>query len=71
MHLGCVIDAYEVLYMHNSIVCHFNLLLHLGYVIDAYKVLYMHNSIVCHFNGEANNFKMGLFNDIHEGSAGC
>ena len=42
MHLGCVIDAYEVLYMHNSIVCHFNLLLHLGYVTDAYKVLYIH-----------------------------
>ena len=23
------------------------------------------------FNGEANNFKMELFNDIHEGSGGC
>ena len=22
-------------------------------------------------NGEANNFKMELFNDIHEGSGGC
>ena len=22
-------------------------------------------------NGEANNFKMGLFNEIHEGSGGC
>ena len=27
---GCVIDAYKVLYMHNSIVCHFNLLLHIS-----------------------------------------
>jgi len=25
-----VIDAYKVLYMHNSIVCHFNLLLHIS-----------------------------------------
>ena len=24
-----------------------------------------------YFNGEANNFKMELFNDIHEGSGGC
>jgi len=23
------------------------------------------------FNGKANNFKMELFNDIHEGSGGC
>ena len=22
-------------------------------------------------DGEANNLKMGLFNDIHEGSGGC
>jgi len=22
-------------------------------------------------NGEANNFKMELFNEIHEGSGGC
>jgi len=31
-HFGvtCVIDAYKVLYMHNSIVCHFNLLLHIS-----------------------------------------
>ena len=26
---------------------------------------------VCENNGEANNFKMELFNDIHEGSGGC
>ena len=26
---------------------------------------------VCENNGEANNFKMELFNDIHEDSGGC
>jgi len=28
-------------------------------------------AVVPVFNGEANNFKMGLFTDIHEGSGGC
>ena len=27
--------------------------------------------ILKRINGEANNFKMELFNDIHEGSGGC
>jgi len=27
---GCVMDAYKELYMHDSIVCHFNLLLHIS-----------------------------------------
>ena len=35
-------------------------------VCEAYTVQ-MHIPI----NGEANNFKMELFNDIHEGSGGC
>jgi len=27
--------------------------------------------LLASLNGEANNFKMELFNDIHEGSVGC
>jgi len=36
-------------------------------MFDEYILRAVHHS----FNGEANNFQMELFNDIHEGSGGC
>jgi len=35
------------------------------------KTRHNHNQVLLYINGEANNFKMELFNDIHDGSGGC
>jgi len=34
-------------------------------------IKFLKTNLYTTLNGEANNFKMELFNDIHEGSGGC